>query len=443
MSNLNRYENYQSSKISEEQVKSFLNDILEIFKEDINEREKKKALQKTLRKKFWIENIKKEDLDNLYVYIGENEYSINCSLGNAFSVVSVKNLDFWYLVKELNKILRLSNKLEKLHEVKLKNVKNEILEKLNNYFEDKIDNHQIKSILSKIENYIGKISPEEIEVKQIILQESGDEHIILPLVVKVNGHLLDIDVFLKKDGNQIVDSWITPADNLHGWDKKSTLIIQKLYQNEEAWVEIKKDYKLDENKFNLEDGKERKYTNNRWEELKQVNFSDKIRDKVKEWEYDEWLRVLISVTKEWNKIFKKNREELENAKTEEEKRKIIEKNAQAITDLFANNATLQWTMDFDNSFGEDGIKWYFLHFLALKPTMRFSQINKVKTLEENRLMIVQWDYDFTTVDENGNKKLVEANFMFTLQKNSQTAKWAILRLKSTYEKTENMFDKLS
>jgi len=52
MSNLNRYENYQSSKISEKQVKSFLNDILEIFKEDINEREKKKVLQKYLKSKF-------------------------------------------------------------------------------------------------------------------------------------------------------------------------------------------------------------------------------------------------------------------------------------------------------------------------------------------------------------------------------------------------------
>jgi len=426
MLNIDHYEYYKTNEISEKQVKDFLNEIKEVFKENINEREKKKALQKYLKNKFWIENIKKEDLHILYVYIEGNKYDIEF-----FKNETIWDFDVSKVKAKLEKILKLSNRLWNIHQAKIEEVENKISEYLHNYFENKIDNYQIESILSKVENYIGEINPEEIEVEQIILQEAGDEHIILPLVVKVNGNLLNISVFLKKDRNQVVDSWITPANNLKWWNKKSKIIKQKIYYNEEAWIKIE-DYKWDENNIS--------------KIIEKVNFSDDIREQLKEWEYDEQLKIVITIIEEWNEILEKNREELEKAKTEKEKRKIIYKNSQAITDLFANNGTLQWTKRYINNFKseifkeeEDGIKWYFIDFIQDSPTVKLQKINKIVVLEEDRLIKLQWDYNFISLDENWDQKIHEANFEITLQKNKSTGKWAILRLKSTYEKTENMF----
>jgi len=431
-------DNYSNSEIKTQDIEDFLKEIKEILSQDVDKRSKKKWLKKLIKKIFEVEYIQIHDLNVLFIFIEENKHNIKF-----YKKESVLNFDTSKVSKFLKKICKVDDRLKKIHGRKVAIVKDEINDVLTNYLGNHVDNYHVSSILSKIENYIGKINPEQIEVKQIILQEAGDNHMILPLVVKVNDNLLNVDVFIEKENDQIVDSWVTPADKLNWWNKKSTLIIQKLYHNQEAWVKLEEHYILDNDKFNLEDNKERTYVNNRKEYLTQINFSDNIRKQVKEWKYNEQLKKFITVTKEWNKIFKQNREELVQTKIEKEQQQIIDKNAQAITNLFANNATLQWTMDFDNSFDEEGIKWYFSHFLALKPTMRFSKINKINILEKDRLIIFQWDYDFTTVDKNGDKRPVEANFMFTLQKNKKTGKWAILRLKSTYEKTENMFDKLS
>ena len=95
-----------------------------------------------------------------------------------------------------------------------------------------------------------------------------------------------------------------------------------------------------------------------------VNFDKDLRKEVKENKKEEELNIFVQVTKEWNKVFKRNKEELDKIDLEKipvkeknkKKKDIIDKNAQAIADLFADNATLQWTMDFDTSYWMDWIK---------------------------------------------------------------------------------------
>ena len=127
---------------------------------------------------------------------------------------------------------------------------------------------------------------------------------------------------------------------------------------------------------------------------------------------------------------------MEEEENEEKRKTIISRNAQRIANLFADNASLQWTMDFDNSIWEKWIKEYFIHFLAGSPTMRFSKINEIKRKEDS-LLFVQWDYDFEVNWEDWDRIQKQANFWFYFEKNEETQKWWIKRLNSTFWKTED------
>jgi len=286
---------------------------------------------------------------------------------------------------------------------------------------------------------------EQVEIKQTVLQSMWKESILVALVLEINWKKVNVELLKNRNTWEIKDYFTTQADydlvwnKLKWWNKKSK-IIKKLHDNPNAWVEIKDEHNLDKGKFNLENDEEIEYENNHKEKVKKVNFDESIREQVKEWEYDEELNIFIQVTKEWNKVFKQNREELEWITDEQERKNIISKNAQKIANLFADNATIQWTMDFDNSIWFKWIKEYFEHFLGLSPTMRFAKINEIYKAE-NWLFVFQWDYDFKVNNWEDKNKSVPANFKFYLEKNEKTWKWWIKRLKSTYWRTENNLNK--
>lgn len=431
---------YWEEEITDRTIKEFLLNVKEQFEEigitnEDNmkiERENKKKLQKMINDKFKISHIHHNWINKLYAQIFGNLQDIKF-----YKKENILDFDITNIRKEILKLQKNSQRLEKFYDAKLwetvLNIKNNIFD----YLEDNLSHAEKKEIFKKIKPYTWDISKlKHVEIKQTLVQTMWKMHILITLVVQVNWKKLNIDILKNKKTWKIVENFITKAtDDLHGW-KKISWIKRKLYDNPDSGFFLHSDYNLDKSKFNLENFKKQEYINDRWEKTQKINFPTNLREKIKKWEKDNELNKFIQITKEWNKIFKKNKEELEQSKTEEEKEQIIDINAQAIADLFADNASLQWTMDFDNSHGMEWVKWYFLHFLATLPTMRFSEINKIDLIADN-LLFAQWDYIFEVSDWKWWRIEKDANFAFYFEKNINTWKWGIKRLNSTFWKTED------
>ncbi len=423
---------------SQENIITFLEEIKNLIKnkeiKDIhnikNDRNWRIKIKKILETNFWIKKIKKDYFEELLLEIMED-------INNFKFFENEKILD--YDISKIENILQKLERYQIAEKVILLRTENKIKNKIENALNDEvnIEDEKVKEILSDLKKYFTKDQIKNAEFKQIFIQESWEHHLILPLVIKIWDKTLNIDLHKNKETWKIVKHGITPAHqtNLGSSHYDSTIAIRKLYDNPDAWFELNPEYKVDYSKFNLENDEEE--LNTEWKT--KVNFDKNLREKIKDGEKKEELNIFIQATKNWNKVFRKNKEELEKAWNNKEKRKkIIEKNAQEIADLFADNASLQGTMNFDNSHW-DSIKEYFIHFLEGSPTMRFSRINDITRFEDS-LLYVQWDYVFEVDWENWNRIKKDANFEFTFEKNKGTEKWWIKRLNSTFWKTENNFD---
>jgi len=433
-------ETSEQNDISEKVIQDFLLGIQENFWE--NERENKKYLQIQLKEKFWIENIRVDWIERMYEKVIESD-NWNVYWNKEFLIID-----------EILKLQRRSESLEKAEEKIINKTEEDIKENIKQYLEiilknwNEADKFNEKYIYDEIQKYTWEIEEsEQVEIKQTELQIMWKEYILIALVVGINWKKVDIDLLKNKNTWKIVKNHITKADfdlmwNPLSWWEKKWWVLKKLYDNPDAGIELSDEHKLDLNKFNLGNEKEIKYENNHNEEVKRVNLSKDIRDTLnkEEWnkekkEKEEELLKFIQITKEWNKVFKQNKNDLEWLTDEKQRKTIISKNAQKIANLFADNATLQWTMDFDNSAWFEWIKEYFEHFLAKSPTMRFKKINEITKIEDG-LLYAQWDYDFEVDDENGWRTHVDANFAFYLEKNNE-GRWWIKRLNSTFWKSED------
>ena len=422
-------------KISEELVKEFLSDIQNNFWNE--ERENKKYFKKILKENFWIIKIKKEDFEKIFLIINQD-------IDN-FKFFEKENFLDYDITEIHSKIIKLNKESERIKQIedhKIWKIEERLKNIVEKYLQSNIEDEQIKKILDTVKKYVWDFTIKDIEMKQLFVQEMWNHHILLPLVIKINDKLINVSIFKNTNTNKIVEYNITPADKYKEvwWEKRSTLAISKLYDNPESWIELKEENKLNLKKFNLTEEAEK--TDSDIKKPK-VNLDSSIRNKLNKNDENsekkelENLKIFIEITKEWNKIFRKNKEDLAKAWNNQElKNKIIEENAWKIADLFMDNASLQWTMDFDNSHW-DWIKNYFIHFLAKSPTMRFSKINKINILED-WLLYVQWDYKFEVdkADWTWSEKIY-ANFAFTFEKNEETGKWWIARLNSTFWKTED------
>ncbi len=422
-----------SLEITDQDIKEFLLKVKEKFGEynvannglenkEI-ERNNKKKLQNLLKEKFNIHHINHNWINNLYKKI--------------FNKKNILDFDMKNVKQEILQLQKVSNKFDRFHENKIWETVLSIKKHICDYLEDNLSHAEKQEIFNKIKPYTWEISKlKDVEIWQTLLQSMWKKHILLTLVIEVNWKKINIDILKNKKTWKIVENFVTKAtDDLHGWNKKSG-IKRKLYDNPDSGFTLNSNYKVDYNKFNFEDDKTHNYKNKRWEKTQKINFPKKLREEIKNGEKNIELNKFVQITKEWNKIFKKNKDELLEAKTEKEKQEIIDKNAQAIANLFADNASLQWTMDFDNSHGVEWVKWYFLHFLQSLPTMRFSEINKIKLVEDD-LLFVQWDYLFEVDNGKWWRIVKDANFAFYFEKNHKTWKWWIKRLNSTFGKTED------
>ncbi len=433
---MNKTDNWiDNSEKYKEDIKKILLNMKENFWKNRNNNEK--ILQEYLKNNFWIENIRRDWMEIIY-------FKVLNDLNNFkfFEKEKILDYDISDFEHEIEKLQKRSEILKNFKKEKLDKTENEIKETIKNYLELNLSTENEKEIFKKIKNYVWEIeNVKQINFKQTLLQVMWEKSLLLSLVVEINWKKVDIDILKNKKTGEIKKDFITKADydlmwKPLKWGEKKSTIIKKLYDNPNAWVEINDEYKLDKTKFNLENDEVTSYKNNRWEIKKQVNFDNSIREQVKNWEKDEELNIFIQVTKEWNKIFKVNKDELNKITDKTKRKEIISNNAQKIANLFADNATLQWTVNFDNSIWFKWIKEYFEHFLPLSPTMWFSKINDIDR-EEDWLLVVQWDYDFEVEDWEWWRKSLDANFDFYLEKNQKTGKWGIKRLKSTFWKTEN------
>ena len=462
----------ENHKITDEEIQSFLLDVKDNFldvwsitntvEEDKNNRRQNKIyLKKSLKEKLWIKNLKHHKIYELSVYI----YWIIDNI-KFFKNETILNFDIKNFKEKILEIQRLSSISEKTHKKIIDNIEEEIKKWVEDYLNSRLEDKELNKIIGEIESYTWEIKNiKKLKISQTVLQTMWDEHKLLNFVIEVwrkitekwieNWKRVNINI-LKNKNWEIERIFPTKAvEGLNWWNKES-VIVRKLYDNPDAWVKLdnNEEYKAKEEKFNLEDDNIKKYNkSDSWEESIKINLSKELREEIIEWEEEkkikedkkEELNIFVQVTKEWNKVFKRNKEELDKIDLEKipvkeknkKKKDIIDKNAQAIADLFADNATLQWTMDFDTSYWMDWIKEYFVHFLASAPTMRFSKINKINFDEKDKLLYVQWDYNFEVNWKNWKRIPKNANFEFYFEYNEKTWKWWIKTLNSTFWKTED------